>query len=128
MRFSSRNYIPALSEALQGSYPLWSAVIERFEKYAPASLIAMILRVRQHLFVFVQNRELGPTNNGSEAALCPCVIYRKITNGFRQECGVHLYADIRCVIETARRHAMRAIDAIRDALNTPPLQALSAAG
>ena len=29
-----------MSEALQGSDPFWSAVIERFEKYAPTSLMA----------------------------------------------------------------------------------------
>lgn len=29
-----------MSEALQGSDPVWSAVIERFEKYAPTSLMA----------------------------------------------------------------------------------------
>ncbi len=82
---------------------------------AGIKLKRMIRKVRQHLFVFVQNRELEPTNNGSERALRPCAVYRKITNGFRQEWGVHLYADIRSVIETARRHAVRAIDAIRDA-------------
>lgn len=87
---------------------------------AGIKLKRMIRKVRQHLFVFVQNRHLEPTNNGSERALRPCAVYRKITNGFRQEWGVHLYADIRSVIETARRHAVRAIDAIRDALNTPP--------
>ncbi len=39
-RCSPYNYILAMSEALQGSDPLWSAVIERFEKYAPTSLMA----------------------------------------------------------------------------------------
>ena len=52
-----------------------------------------------------------------------CAVYRKSTNDFLQKWGVHLYADIRSVIETARRHAGRAIDAIRDARNTPPLPA-----
>ena len=71
------------------------------------------LKVRAQLFVFVQNRDLEATNNGSERALRPCAVYRKITNGFRQEWGAHLYADTRSVIETARRRAVRAIDAIR---------------
>ena len=73
----------------------------------------MIRKVRPHLFVFVQNRDLEPTNNGSERALRPCAVYRKITNGFRKEWGAHLYADVRSVIETARRRSIRAIDAIR---------------
>ena len=81
----------------------------------------MIRKMRSHLFVFVQNRDLEPTNNGSERALRPCAVYRKITNGFRKEWGAHLYADIRSVIETARRRAIRAIDAIRLTLNSEPL-------
>jgi transposase len=80
---------------------------------AGIKLKRMIRKVRSHLFVFVQNRDLEATNNGSERALRPCAVYRKITNGFRQEWGAHLYADIRSVIETARRRSVRAIDAIR---------------
>ena len=34
-------------------------------------------------------------------------------NGFRSERGAALYADIRSVVETARRRSIRAIDAIR---------------
>lgn len=83
----------------------------------------MIRKIRRHLFVFVQNRDLDPTNNGSERALRPCAIYRKITNGFRQEWGAHLYADIRSVIETARRRSVRAIDAIRSTLKDSSIQA-----
>jgi hypothetical protein len=47
--------------------------------------------------------------------------YRKITNGFRSQWGAALYADIRPVIETARRRAIRAIDAIRLTLQGTPL-------
>jgi transposase len=72
--------------------------------------------------VLVQYRDLEPANSGSERALRPCAVYRKITNGSRQEWGVHLYADIRSVIETARR-SVRAIDAIRRALSGQPIQA-----
>ena len=81
----------------------------------------MIRKARPNLFVFVRNRDLEPTNNGSERALRPCAVYRKITNGFRQEWGAHLYADIRSVIETARRRSIRAIDAIRLTLKGEPL-------
>lgn len=80
---------------------------------AGIKLQAIIKKVRRHLFVFVQNRDLSATNNGSERALRPCVVYRKITNGFRSEWGAALYADIRSVVETARRRSMRAIDAVR---------------
>ena len=66
-------------------------------------LQTIIRKVRRHLFVFVTNRDLTATNNGSERALRPCAVYRKITNGFRSEWGAELYADIRSVVETARR-------------------------
>jgi hypothetical protein len=80
---------------------------------AGLKLMQIIKKVRRHLFVFVQNRELSANNNGSERAMRPCAVYRKITNGFRSEWGAARYADIRSVVETARRRAVRAIDAIR---------------
>src|SRR5450755_4445892 len=84
-------------------------------------LQTIIKKVRRHLFVFVTNREITATNNGSERALRPCVIYRKITNGFRSQWGAALYADIRSVVETARRRSIRAIDAIRLTLEGRPI-------
>src|SRR5450432_3303303 len=84
-------------------------------------LQTIIKKVRRHLFVFVTNRDLTATNNSSERALRPCVIYRKITNGFRSEWGAALYADIRSVVETARRRSIRAIDAIRLTLEGRPI-------
>jgi transposase len=77
--------------------------------------------IRSRLFVFVTNRGLTATNNGSERALRPCAIYRKITNGFRSEWAAKLYADVRSVIETGRRRCIRAIDAIRLTLQGAPL-------
>jgi transposase len=76
---------------------------------------------RRHMFVFLANRAIPPTNNGSEQALRPCVIFRKVTNCFRSEWAAHLYADIRSVIETGRRKAIGALDAIRLTLNGLPL-------
>jgi transposase len=88
-------------------------------------LQAIIKKVRRHLFVFVTNRDLTATNNGSERALRPCVIYRKITNGFRSQWGAALYADIRSVVETARRRSISAIDAIRLTLEGRPITRLA---
>jgi transposase len=88
---------------------------------AGAKLQTMIRKTRRHLFVFVQNRDLSATNNGAERALRPCAVYRKITNGFRSEWGAALYADIRSVVETARRRSIRTIEAIRLTLDERPL-------
>lgn len=82
-----------------------------------------IKRCRQNLFVFLANRELPPTNNGSEQALRPCVVFRKVTNCFRSEWGARLYADIRSVLETARRRAIDPLRAIRLTLAGQPLPA-----
>jgi transposase len=67
---------------------------------------------RRHMFVFLADRAIPPTNNGSEQALRPCVIFRKVTNCFRSEWAAELYADIRSVIETARRRGISALEAI----------------
>jgi len=67
---------------------------------AGVKLQRVIKKIRRHLFVFVTNRAIPATNNGSERALRPCVIFRKITNGFRTEWGAHLYTGIRSVIVT----------------------------
>jgi transposase len=78
---------------------------------------ATIESLRPHLFVFMTNRDVPPTNNGSERALRPCVTFRKITNGFRSQWGAYEYADIRAVIETARRRAIGPLQAIRIAMH-----------
>jgi transposase len=90
---------------------------------AGSKLQGVIKGCRRHLFVFLANRAIPPTNNGSEQALRPCVIFRKVTNCFRSEWAAHLYADIRSVIETARRKAIGALEAIRLTLNGLPLPA-----
>ena len=49
------------------------------------------------------------------------MIFRKVTNCFRIQPGASLYADIRSVIETARRRAIGVLDAIRSTLDGSPL-------
>lgn len=88
---------------------------------AGIKLQRMIKKARRHLFVFVTNRAIPATNNGSERALRPAVTFRKVTNGFRTAWGAKLYADIRSVLETARRKSIGALDAIRMTLNRTPL-------
>ena len=88
---------------------------------AGEKLQRVIKRFRQHLFVFVTNREIPATNNGSEQALRPCVTFRKVTNCFRSQWGADLYADVRSVLETGRRRAVGAFEAIRLTLSNLPL-------
>jgi transposase len=88
---------------------------------AGRKLQRILKRFRQNLFVFITNRAIPPTNNGSEQALRPCVVFRKVTNGFRSAWGAALYADVRSVLETARRRGLAILDAIRLTLGRRPL-------
>lgn len=83
-----------------------------------------IEKLRPNLLVFMSNRHVPPTNNESECSLRPTATYRKITNGFRSQWGAIQYADIRTVIETARRNSTGALQAIRNILNSPHLAVL----
>src|SRR3954454_2367724 len=80
---------------------------------AGQKLQRIIKRFRQNLFVFITNRAVPPTNNGSEQALRPYVVFRKVTNCFRSAWGAALYADVRSVFETARRRDIPILQAIR---------------
>ena len=88
---------------------------------AGRKLRRIVKRFRQNLLVFVTNRAVPPTNNGSEQALRPCVVFRKVTNCFRSEWGAALYADVRSVLETARRRGIAILDAVRLTLDGAPL-------
>ncbi len=76
-----------------------------------------IARDRSHLFVFITDREVPPTNNVSERALRPSVIFRKVTNGFRAQWGAETYAACRSIVSTAKLNGNTVLGAIRDALS-----------
>ena len=84
---------------------------------------AVYLDCRGKLFVFLKRRDAEPTNNESERALRPSVIFRKVTNGFRSEWGAKTYAALCSIVETGRRNGRSALTAIRDALATPAVGA-----
>jgi Transposase IS66 family len=104
--FADRIQCPILAEALLARFP--NAGVNAGEQR----------RLRASL---VTNRDIPATNNSSERALRPCAVFRKITNGFRTEWGAKLYAEIRSVIETARRRSIGALEAIRLTLAGTPL-------
>jgi transposase len=118
---------PDLADATLRTYAYaLNAKLDALMRIAPThaagnKLHRAIKSCRRHLFVFLENRAVPPTNNGSEQALRPTVIFRKVTNCFRSEWAANLYADIRSVIETARRRTIGALHAIRLALDGRPL-------
>ena len=73
-------------------------------------------RCREHLTVFVTDRDVPPTNNVSERALRPSVVFRKVTNGFRAEWGAETYAAFRSVVSTAKIRGAIVLTAVQDAL------------
>lgn len=87
-----------------------------------------IEKVRDKLFVFVTRRDVAPTNNASERALRPSVIFRKVTNGFRSAWGAEAYADISSIVATGRLNGRNPLDAIRNALAAGPAPAAAPGG
>ena len=79
---------------------------------------AIIVDARDKLLVFSARRDVEPTNNASERALRPSVIFRKVTNGFRSDWGAKVYADLCSIVSTGRLHGRSHLAAIRDALTS----------
>ena len=69
-------------------------------------------KCKEGLLVFVTDREVPFTNNESERALRPSVIFRKVTNGTRSEWGAEFFAAVRSVIGTGRLNGLSPFDAI----------------
>jgi transposase len=66
-------------------------------------LQAKIRRARGQLLTFCDYPgEVDVTNNTSERKLRPCVIQRKVTNGYRAMWAAQAEADVRTTIDTAR--------------------------
>ena len=57
-------------------------------------------KIRDNRFVFVTEREVAYTNNASESALRPSVVFRKVTNGFGSVWGADPFAGVRSVIRS----------------------------
>jgi transposase len=79
---------------------------------------AMLL-ARDKPLTFLSRHDVEPTNNASERALRPSVIFRKVTNGFRSAWGAKVYADAYSIVATGRLASRSALAAIRDALARP---------
>jgi transposase len=77
-------------------------------------------RQREHMTVFLADREVPATNNVSERALRPSVIFRKVTNGFRSEWGAATYAAFRSVVSTAKLGNTAVLGAVNQALGRKP--------
>lgn len=78
-------------------------------------------KCRDNLLVCLTDRTVPPTNNASERDIRPSTIFRKVTNGFRSTWGRDLYAGVRSVLNTARRHRKSAFRAIAETIAGTPM-------
>lgn len=114
-----------LKDATLASYR--SAIERRLDRLlavTPASaagrkLAKSVKRCRGDLFVFLSRRDVPPTNNVSERALRPSVIFRKITGGFRSDWGASGYAAAVSVIATGKLRRQSSLAALRAVLGAP---------
>jgi transposase len=81
-------------------------------------LLKRYQKIRAHLLLFLTDETIPPTNNSSEQALRWSVIFRKVTNGFRSDWGAELFAQVRSLVNTAKRQGISAFDAISRALTS----------
>jgi len=66
-------------------------------------LLAKVARARDQLLTFCDfPGEVEPTNNLSERKLRPCVIQRKVGNGYRAKWAADYEAGVRTAVDTAR--------------------------
>ncbi len=74
-------------------------------------------KIRGDLFLFLEDASIPPTNNASEQAIRMSTVFRKVTNGFRSDWGRDLFAAVRSVVNTGKRHGLSAFQAIQRALS-----------
>jgi transposase len=87
---------------------------------AEASRLWVRLREhREHLFVFLYDPAVPPTNNASEQALRHSVVHRKVTGGFRSDWGADAHALVTSVLDTARKRGEDLLTTLHAALGQP---------
>jgi transposase len=74
---------------------------------------------REHLFVFLYDPAVPPTNNASEQALRHSVVHRKVTGGFRSDWGAEAHAIVTTVLDTARKRGEDILTTLHAALGAP---------
>jgi transposase len=74
-------------------------------------------KIQDHLFLFLEDGSIPPTNNASEQAIRMSTVFRKVTNGFRSAWGRDLFAAVRSVVNTGKRQGLSAFQSIQRALS-----------
>jgi transposase len=74
-------------------------------------------KIQDHLFLFLEDATIPPTNNSSEQAIRMSTVFRKVTNGFRSIWGRDLFAAVRSIVNTGKRQGLSAYQALQKALS-----------
>src|SRR3954465_3432676 len=74
---------------------------------------------RDHLFVFLYDPTVPPTNNASEQALRHSVVHRQVTGGFRSDWGAEAHAILTTVLDTARKRGQDLLATLHRTLGQP---------
>ena len=69
-------------------------------------------KLRDHLFLFLEDASILPTHNSSEQAIRMRTVFRRVTNGFRSDWGRDLFAAVRSVVNTGKRHGLSAVQTL----------------
>ena len=72
-----------------------------------------IAKHRDHIFTFLTNPDVPPTNNDSEKALRPAKTKLKVSGCFRSESGAENYATVGSVIQTAIKNGQNPFTALQ---------------
>lgn len=72
-----------------------------------------IAKHKDHVFTFLTNPAVPPTNNDSEKALRPAKTKVKVSGCFRSETGVENYATVGSVIQTAIKNKQNPFEVLR---------------
>lgn len=77
--------------------------------------------LQDHLFLFLEDAAIPPTNNASEQAIRISALFRKVTNGFRSDWGKDLFAAVHFVINTGKRQGLSTLQSIQRIILEPSL-------
>lgn len=74
-------------------------------------------KIQENLCLFLEDATVPPTHNSSEQAIRMSTVFRNVTNGCRSDWGRDLFAAVRSVVNTGKRHGLSAFQAIQRALS-----------
>lgn len=74
-------------------------------------------KARDKIFTFLLNPNIPPDNNASERAIRNIKVKLKVSGQFKSKQGAIDYANLRSIVDTARKRGMDAFDALRKMIN-----------